>query len=476
MDTTGRFRIAVGGITHESSTFSPLPARLDDFDIRRGDDLLRAFGVAADARADLVPTLLAQAQLSGGQVERAAYLRLAGELIERLRGAGPVDGVCLALHGSMEVEDIGKGEEDLLTAIRAVVGREMLIAVSLDLHANATPAMVALADVLTSYRTAPHRDARQTRQRALNLLVRCLQRGIRPAPYLVKLPLVLQGEKAITDAEPMASLVRLVEEISQAPGMLDASVLVGFAWADVPYATTGVIAVAGGDAALARRQAERLAAAVWEARERFAFDVETGTLDHCIDIARAALEPTVFITDSGDNPTAGAPGDVPLFVERLLAKDVPDAVCAAIPDPEAVAACREAGVGAMVTLMLGGKLDPVTSPPLELAGWVEHLSAHGAGADDLAVVRVRGVRVILTARRRAFLAPEHFREAGIEPLEHKLVVVKQGYLFTALRRIAPRMLMALTPGLTDQVLERLPYRNLPRPVFPLDPVSSEWRP
>ena len=293
---------------------------------------------------ELVPTLVTHAG-PGGLVERAAYLALKRELIEGLRAALPVDGIYLALHGAMEVDGIDKAEADLLRTVREIVGPRVPIAASLDLHANVTPAMVELADVFTAYRTAPHRDALQTRQRAYALLLRCLREGLHPVSVLIKPPLVLPGEKAITDVEPTASLVRLCEESERLPGMLSACLLIGCAWTDVPHTTASVVAVADGDASLADRQARRLAAALWQSRAGFAFDVETGSIDDCIDTALGASERPVFITDSGDNPTAGAPGDVPLFVERLLAKGVPDAVYAAIPDASAVAACRAAGTG-----------------------------------------------------------------------------------------------------------------------------------
>ena len=474
MSAANALRIAVGGIGHETNTFSTLATKLSDFRTVRGQSLLETVGVRVPSDVEVLPTLWAWA-MPGGLVERDAYLRLKGELIERLRAAGRADGVYLVLHGAMEVVGVEKAEADLLQAVREVVGAAVPISASLDLHANVTPSMVEMADVLTAYRTAPHRDALETRQRAFDLLVRCLREGIRPVSCLIKPPIVLVGEKAITDVEPTASLMRLAEEVERSPGMLTASALVGCAWSDVPHVTTSVVAVAERDAALARRQAERLASAFWARRQEFGFDVETGSIDECIDVALAALESTVFITDSGDNPTAGAPGDVPLFVERLLAKRVPDAVVAAIADAEAVSACRAAGVGATVTVAIGGKLDNVTAPPLWVTGKVQHLSATGAGEEDLAVLRVEGVDVILTARRRAFTEPSHFAEAGVDPLKRRIVVAKQGYLFAELRRIAPQALMALSPGLTDLAIERLPYRNLPRPVFPLDP-DVRWSP
>jgi microcystin degradation protein MlrC len=169
--------------------------------------------------------------------------------------------------------------------------------------------------------------------------------------------------------------------------------------------------------------------------------------------------------------TAGGAGDNPLFVERLLAAGAPDAVVAGIADAAAVAACARAGAGARITLAIGGKLDRVNGRPLEVTGTVRHLDP--AEAPTFAVLQVDGVSVVLTADRRAFTSFAGFQQAGIDPLAHKIVVVKLGYLFPELRDRAPRAIMALSPGFTDLRVEALPYRRVARPIFPLD-REMEW--
>jgi microcystin degradation protein MlrC len=183
------------------------------------------------------------------------------------------------------------------------------------------------------------------------------------------------------------------------------------------------------------------------------------------------------VTDSGDNPTAGAPGDTPYFLSRLLEKDVPDAVFASMPDAEATRICFEAGEGATVSLSLGGKMDAAHGDPVELTGTVEHLYRPEKGVKEasMATVRVGGVHVIVTDLRKAFVYLDDFRKAGVEPLEHKMVVVKLGYLMPELRDAAPREILAFSPGYADMDLTRLPYKYVTRPVFPLD-KDFEWQP
>lgn len=485
-------RIAIGGISVENSNFSPIFTTLSDFTVLRGEELLtsgrylagvaQSHGLGAghqeesvgtgDAPAfgqsgvELVPTLFARA-LPGGPLDPTAYQRLKGELIERLRSASPVDGVYLDLHGAMYVEGMEDAEADLAAAVRTVVGPQPLIAASMDLHGNISHQYVQQIDLLTAYRTAPHRDTVETRQRAVRLLVDSLRQGIRPQIALVPIPVLLSGEATRTDTEPGRRLWAGLAAIDQLPGVLDASLFVGFAWVDEPRAHAAAV-VTGTDRTVIEREAHKLAQTYWEARHDFGFATPTGTIDECIEWALAALEPCVFISDSGDNTTAGAVGDLPLVLERLLAHRPPSAVVGGLTDAEAVAACWQAGSGATVETTVGGKLDTVHGRPLPVRGQVLSLHDTDPNKGRQAVLQVETVTVILTERRCAFMAVADFEQVGINPLAHKIVVVKLGYLFPDLLRVAPKALMALSPGPADQHLERLPYRRIERPMFPLD--------
>jgi microcystin degradation protein MlrC len=466
-------RIAVGGISHETNTFSTLTTGLEEFFVRRGDEVVQGpfWDSYREQGIELAPTLTAGAA-PHGMVRRDAYEPLKAELLERLEQALPVDGIYLSLHGAMEVEAIGDGESDLVGAIREQVGGAVPIVASLDLHGNIAPSFVEAADLLTALRTAPHRDGEATRRRAFDHLVRCVREGIRPVSVMIKVPLLLPGESAVTEVEPARSLYGMLEEIEAVPGILDASLMIGCAWTDSPYTSVSVLVMAEKDRDLADRQAARLAGAVWEQREAFRPDVETAAPEEAVARALSARESTVFISDSGDNVTAGGAGDIPRFVERLLGAQAPDAVVGGIADAAAVAACARAGVGARLTLSIGGKLDRVHAQPLEVTGTVRHLDP--AEAPTLAVLQVDGVSVVLTADRRAFTSFAGFQQAGIDPLAHKIVVVKLGYLFPELRDHAPRAIMALSPGFTDLRVEALPYRRVARPIFPLD-REMEWQ-
>jgi microcystin degradation protein MlrC len=465
-------RIAVGGIGHETNTFSTLKTTLDDFHVRRGEEVVQGtFWDAVRAQGvEPVPTLQAGAS-PHGPVERDTYLSLKRELLERLEQALPVDGVYLSLHGAMEVDGIGDGESDLLGAVRERVGPAVPISVSLDLHGNIAPAVVEAANVLTALRTAPHRDGEPTRRRALDHLVRTVREGLRPVSVILPIPLLLPGEYAITEVEPARSLYAMLPEIEAASGIMDASLMIGCAWTDSPYTSAAAIVVAERDRGLAQAQAARLARAVWEQRAAFGPDVEVAPIEEAVSRALAARESTVFLSDSGDNVTAGGAGDLTLVLAQLLTANAPDAVVAGIADAEAVARCAAAGVSGRVSVAVGGKLDQVNGRALEVTGVVRHL--YPTEAPTLAVLQVEGVQLVLAADRRAFASFAAFREAGIEPLEHKVVVVKLGYLFPELRDNAPRAIMVQSPGFTDLRMEALPYRRVRRPIYPLD-RDMEW--
>ncbi len=469
-------RVAIAGIVQEALVFSPIKATAADFAVLRGPEILGHLGVDGTLRdlgMEPVPILCATHLSPSGVVDERAYLGWRDEIVAGLRAAGPLDGVCLVLHGAMTVENVWNGETDLVREIRAALGIDVPIVARLDPHANITEEFANKVDTWAAFRTAPHRDAQETLERALHLLARRARLGHRTHPSFVRLPLLLPGERATTPVEPMKSLLALAREIEAQPGILNAEVMIGFGWSDTPHSGSCVAVVAEDDEHLpaARREAKRLAQAMWDRRHDFTYDQEVApSIDEAIDRALAAPERSVFLSDAGDNVTAGAPGDSTLFLSRLLARRVPDAVVAGLPDPEVVRRCLAGGIGATVSVELAGKLAMPPAGPLPVTGTVEHLYEPPGGSRDAAIatLRVEGVHVLVTSRRATFASAEDIRKGGIDPLEHKIVVVKLGYLLPRLRDAAPREILVTTPGYSDLDFTRLPYRYVNRPIIPLD--------
>lgn len=468
-------RIAIGGISNENTTFSPIFNRLDDFTIW-SDDALLASGrypfLEQFPAVEFIPTLFGRS-LPGGPVESGAYQIMKAGILSRLQAAGPLDGVYLDLHGAMFVEGMNDAEADLAAAVRQIVGPDAIIAASMDLHGNVSQAYVDQIDIITCYRTAPHRDMVETRQRACELLVQAIESGVRPQIALTPIPVLLVGENTRTDVQPGARLWGSLPARDAAPGVLHTALFVGFAWVDEESAHAAAV-VTGTDAQQIRRVADELGQDYFDARHEFNFGVDSGSVDACIQIAMAAPEQPVFLSDSGDNLTAGAVGDIPLFVERLLAHGATDALVVGLWDAGAVAACQAAGAGQMVETTLGGKVDTQHGAPLPVRGRVQKLVDAGDG-NPQAVLQVDGVTAVITTQRQSFTTLADFANAGVDPLDYKIVVVKLGYLFPELMPIAAKWLMTLSPGATDLDLAHLPYQQIKRPMFPADD-EFEWTP
>lgn len=474
---TKPFHIGVAGLSCECCTFSPLLSTARDFIVSAGAELAANYGFFADY-PDLHVTALRRARaLPGGPIEPTFYDSFKQQLLDELAAHGPWDGLFLDMHGAANVYGRDDVEGDLLAAIRQAVGPACLIAASYDLHGNVSQRVIDSLNILTAYRTAPHLDWYETLERACALLVYSLRAGITPYLAFRPVPILVPGEQSSTEFEPAAGLYATIPQVIADYQMLDASILIGYVWADEPRATGSVVAV-GVDAERTRAAAADLAQKFWAVREEFRFGVTAGTVDECIHLAQQALAWPVVISDSGDNPTAGGAGDIPFVLARLLALGADATLVAGITDPEAVARCDQAGVGASVALVVGGKLDPIHGQPLPINATVVALHSvpwpanARAGATVLpnrvAVVNVQGVDVVLTERRTPFHQMSDFTKLALDPTHYKIVVVKMGYLVPEVAALAKRALLALSPGAVNQDIEHLPFQRIRRPMFPMD--------
>ncbi|MFC7245047.1 M81 family metallopeptidase [Catellatospora aurea] len=468
-------RIAIGGIHIESSTFSPHLSTAADFEVTRGDALLARYDWLAQpwaADVEWIPLVHARA-LPGGAVEPAAYEAWAAEIAERLTAAGPLDGMLLDFHGAMSVVGRDDAEGDLITTIRSVLGPQPYVSAAMDLHGNVSPVLFDGCDLLTCYRTAPHVDVWETRERAARNLVQALRSGQRPHKALVHVPILLPGEMTSTREEPARGLYARIPEIESRDGVIDAAIWIGYAWADQARCQ-GAVVVTGTDATAAADAARELGGHFWAARDDFAFVAPTGTMDECLDVGLAAgpARRPFFISDSGDNPGAGGADDVTFALERMLARpEIRDgarrAVFASLVDPRAVAQVADLPVGSAVRVTAGGRIDAREPGPLLLDGVLEAVADDPDGGRCVSV-RVGGLSVFVTSRRMQYRLLESYARLGVAVDAVDVVVVKIGYLEPELFDAAGDWLLALTPGGVDQDLARLPYRNVVRPMFPLD--------
>ena len=467
-------RIAFGGMQIECSTYGNILSRMEDFTVRRGRELAdyRLFAVTKNYPHPFMPVFLASA-VPGGRVERATYDALKSEFLGRLRELMPLDGVYLPMHGAMYVDGMTDAEGDWISAVRAVVGERCLISASYDLHGNVSRRVIDNLDMMSAFRTAPHIDREETHKRACDMLVRCLDEGIRPTLVWAPIPVLMPGERSSTEYEPAKRLWGQLPAMNAQEGVMDVSLLVGYVWADEERATAAAVLTGTRPAAL-HKTATELAQQYWNARAEFQFGVPTGTMAEVIAKAQASATRPVVLSDSGDNPTGGGTGDRADALAELLRMKVRDVVLAGIADRPGTEACYKAGVGATLTLKVGATLDPQASKPVEVTGKVRFLAKTDRLPERQAVIEVDGVTVVLTARRRPFHEIADFTSLGLDPTAFKIVVVKAGYLVPPIAAIANPNLMALTEGAVNQDIPRLLSRHRV-PSYPWVP-DLKWAP
>jgi microcystin degradation protein MlrC len=487
-------RVFLAMFSHETNTFSTLPTDRRAFqarDLRYGGEILETYRgtgtclggmMAAAARHDLtlIPSLAAAAS-PAGRVTADVYREVTERLLADLRAAAPLDGVLLDLHGAMVPETGDDGEGELLRRVREAVGPGVPIAVSLDFHTNLTRAMVEHADLLHGYKTYPHVDMAERGAEATDRLLDMMAGRLRPAVAFRQPRLLPPLASQRTAAGPMRRLYDLADELERDPRVVSISIFAGFPLADIPDAGLSIYVITRGDQALADALADRLEALAWEHRHEF----RHAALPVAEAVAQAlAMDGgPVVLADIADNTGGGAAGDGTELLRELLRVGARSAVVACIWDPEAAAACARAGVGATVTLRVGGKTDDRHGAPLEVTGRVRTLSdgrfVHKGpmmrGLEGrlgtTAVLEVGGIKVILISLRWQTLDPEMLRFVGVDPLAEKVLVVKSTVHYrAAFEPLARAILEVDAPGLSSSNLARFDFKRVRRPIYPLDDV------
>ena len=482
--------IAIAGIACETSTFTPSKTLAPAFYPKRGGEIIEKYSfINQDTHlgkiADWHGALIGHA-LPGGIVTLSAFEELAGEITDRLKAivsSTTLHGLWYDIHGAMCVEGIDDVEAELLRRIREVIGSNVVVSASMDLHGNVSRELAHQTDLITCYRTAPHVDVHETKERACRNLVELLTKapgGIRadgslvlPLKAWVPIPVLLPGEQTSTCVEPAKHIYAAVSSVESRPGVLDAAVWVGYPWADEPR-NRAVVMTTGWDKDAVKNGAEELAQMFWDAHKDFDFVGPTGSFDKCLDAALKSKKHPFFISDSGDNPTAGGSGDMTWGLMHLLARpefkasSTPTVIYASVPGAKAVRTCVEAGIGANVTVTAGAEVDSIHSGPITMTGRVYAIKQGDRDARIEVVLQVGSVFAILTELRKPYHYEHDFTDLNLKPREAAIVIVKIGYLEPELHDMAADWRLALTPGGVDQDLKRLGHRRIRRPIYPFD--------
>jgi microcystin degradation protein MlrC len=484
-------RIVTGTISHETNVLSNIVTDLDEFRKRRllyGAELFEHFngtktpagGIIDGCRAhgfELIPTVYASATPSGTITAEAFETILSG-ILEGIRQAGDIDAVVLHLHGAGVSEAYPDIEGKVLEEVRAIVGTMPLVA-TFDFHANYTDRMVNNADLLIGYDTYPHVDGYERGLEAVNLTARMLNGSLTPTKAFTQPPMLPALQAQFTGRYPMAKVLEEVHRMEALPGVETITAAAGFPWSDIPEAGMSFIVTTHNDQALADRLAQTLHDMVWHLRRDFLTDPMP--IRQALRYVKTATATPIVLADIGDNPGGGAPEDGTTVLQAILEEGLQGGVLAVMWDPAAVTRALDVGEGQTVEITLGGHTDTLHGAPLTVTARVKGFSdgtfinagpmSTGAESDmgPTAVLEIGGNDVIVTSKRLQPLDLALYKSLGIHCETKRFIVVKSSVHFRAAHEpIAAEVIELDTPGLTSPRLTGFGFKNIRRPIFPLD--------
>ena len=489
-------RVATIHIGQETNDFNPLPTTLADFrafGIYQGAEMLARMrgrgpvggcidgGAAAGLEVEWVPIISAWA-MAGGRIDTESRLFFEERIGTGLRNAGRLDALAIHLHGACAAEGVDDVEGAQLGICRAVLGPEVPIVLSFDHHANITRQMVELCTAIVGHRTQPH-DVYDTGWIAGQLLARILRGQVRPVMAWRKLRMITHQEQYLTAAGPMKRWFDQARLMERDPRVLHVAPCPMQPWLDVAEGGWATVVVTDGDQALAEKLADESAELAWSMRAEFMQKTAVG-IDEAVRRAAAAPHGVVVLSDTGDTVFGGTAGDSNLILEAILRLGITKPALMPLIEPPTVARLVAAGEGAEVTLPVGGSTTGFFKP-LTVTGRVRRImDGHVKVAvfqqpefdQGRTVIFDVGPATLLVSERTgaAGNVPDVYRAFGIEPAEFQMAVLKTASNFQFFRSITSEVIRVDTPGPGQSDVVGLPWRRVPRPIYPLDPIGS-WR-
>lgn len=492
-------RIGVIQILQESNCFNPVltvRADFENFGVGTGSEVLSSYGNVGELGGFLTGLekwseavepvgILRMQAWSGGPVARSTKAWFAKMLAQHLGSAGRLDGLLIALHGALMGEDEPDMDGLLLETVRSIVGTDMPVVATIDLHAYVTERMIRHASALVGYHTFPHVDQPQTGERAARVLQRLFS-GAAPVSALVRLPMITGGELQSTFVPPLEPVFKRLRELEGGGRVLSAAILMTQAYLDVPELGWSVLIVTDGNAGFGNRMARELAAMCWPLREKLVTKFLEAPA--CIDRALKCKGQPAVIADGADATNSGGGGDSVHLLKEMIGRKLPGGALTIMVDPQAVAHADATGAGGAFIFAVGGKRDHVFSQPLRITGKVVSLHDKagyvltGHGGNNLkidmgraAVIQVADVTLLLVERPGPGSTPLMYRCVGLEPRDYKIVIVKSPAGFRAeFGPFAADIILSDCPGCASSRFSSLPYRKISRPLWPLDKID-DWR-
>lgn len=461
-------KIIVASFQCESNSKAKLHPQKEDFEYFKGEDIFKKLVVKdifEKARYTVVPSIYAVA-LPSATVTEDIYFYYEKQIMQTVIENSDAVGVYIFFHGSMEVDNIGSGELYLLKEVRKVVSKDCVIAMTMDAHANITAELGEYANITCGFKTVPHTDQKESQIRAANALVYALNNGIKPYLYVQYVPFLLKNDTLLTGEEPLKSLIAETVEYEKQDDVFSANLFLGHCWIDAVNTCASTVVCAATEEK-AEKIAKKLANELWATRKEYKFKIEAELPEECVRRAVAGKENRIFITDSGDNTTAGAEGDTTGLLKLLIAANPKKKTCVAgITDYDTVNGLWDKKDGESVYLSKF-KVNAKIKSHGEILGWTKEIIGKSIN------VSIGNIDAIFTEYRSAFIEKGNFDKANVDLLGYRIVVVKLGYLFTELKPYADRELFALSDGASCVELKRLNLKKIMRPMYPLD--EFEWK-
>ena len=490
--------IAIGAIFTECNHLGGMPIDMswfERYELRRGAAILDMSDGVVGGMLEVLrehgksPTpLLFASTCPGGPLTSGCYTQLKSELLQRLHEALPVAGVLLPLHGAMTVADLGDPEGDLIEAVRNIVGDDVPVMASLDLHAHVTQQMVRHADALVAWETYPHRDSYETGQRCARLLLDAVDGRANPTMAMAHVPVITSAIHASTDGDgPFARLMRHTKALETDSRIMSTSLFLGHPYLDLPEMGSGGLVVADGDRQLAVELADDIARRYWNHRR----ELEPVTYTPREAVAEGMLVEggPVLLVETADCCGGGAAGDSVASLRALIELAPGESALVPVVDAAAAQACTAAGVGAQLTLSLGHHHDARWGDPLEVTGCVAKLSTgrfHYEGGiwdgveasmGPSAVFQIGKIQVLITTHATYDWRDEQFRSLGLDPSEAKFAVAKNPMNYhNVYDDLGATVLVLNTPGPTPPTLRNVTLKNMRRPYFPIDEDIADLQP
>ena len=482
--------VVIGMMTHETNTFSTVKTTIEDFSPKYGEEITKFFrgtrtgiggylDVLEREGVKCHPTIAAGAT-PAGPIKNEDYWTIVEAIKDDIKQADRVDGVLLALHGAMVAEGVDEAEGVLLKEVRGLVGDNVPIIITLDLHGLISELMIENCDAIFGYDTNPHVDMYERGVEAAETMVKAIKGVVRPRVAFKKLRMLPPTINQRTTEGPMVKLLETTREMEAADQVINVCIFPAFPYADIQRVGSAVVAVTDDDQKLAQSLCDELGEKMWTMREQFLKPLTP--IEEAVTRAIQAPEGPIVLADVADNPGGGAPGDGTEILRELLKQGAKNVGFACIKDPEAVEKAIEAGVKGRLRMEIGAKTDGYHGKPLMIDGTVKTITdgrfiskamAVGVLVDvgRTAVVDVDGIEVILVEKSHAPNDPETYRRNGIEPTDKKILVLKsRGHFRAAYEPFSKEVIEVDAPGLTTPDLTWFTFNNIPRPIWPFDKI------